>query len=489
MDYNRLNFRIFISGLMILLASGAAYADQWKTTRQFVVTETDSVAREKQPVTAEFTVGETSSEKLLRGVFLFEGAAESGKETVCQVHGIRQVNNGTRFRVTFITSLKKGERKVFTLAFDGSRQRSLEQAQSSDWVRGGGLETVVENEYYRLTTSEITGGAVQDLINKVGSGKTLEAHLGPIDWSPSVAAPVHPDSSSGTFWMGAHYCKWYTPPTYSVESGPIFYEVERKGYLPVQFHSADEIHPVPHLDNKLHVTLTYRFYRDLPYFICERLLSIDEDFPLWLLRHNQWVFRKGLFTHAFYKNHSTDINPELDDDEIGYMSFEGDDRIILDHHTLGSTLPENIPWLAFANINDGDGLADIRLEFNAWNAFDPGRPPVFYHPRTYLPDHQGVNYWFKSISYVYTYRSNAGPGFLVTIPAGSRYYERQANLVYRYVHPGNYTERKLDRWDESWVRVLAKDPRLYFDSRNSIFPVEKYNWLLKHPPAVEYLAD
>jgi len=317
----------------------------------------------------------------------------------------------------------------------------------------------------------------------------LQAHLGPLDWSPSVAAPRHPDSTRGLFWMGAHYCRWFTPPEFTVEAGPIFIQITRSGYLPVQFEKKEDAHPVPHLDNKLQVTLTYRFYRDLPYFICERLLAIDEDFPLWLLRHNQWVFKKGLFTHAFYKNHSPDINRELDDDEIGFMSFEVDEQIIPDHHSLGAVVPENIPWLAFANVHDGDGFADLRLEFRAWNALDPGRAPVFYHPRTYLPNHQGVNYWFKSISYVYTYRGEKGPGFKVIIPAGSRYYERQANLVYRYLHPAEDAIRKYDTWDQSWMGKLALHPNQYHEGRKAIFPVEKYYWLLTHPPRVDIIAE
>ncbi|MBN2290344.1 MAG: hypothetical protein JXQ83_13500 [Candidatus Glassbacteria bacterium] len=487
---NRVELRALVPFLLLLLVSSAPAADtEWKSTRVFTVAEADSMARERQPVTVSTSCAATSEKALEHGVFLFEGVPAAGKEVACQVHDVRQQDSGTAFKVTFLCSLAAGESKTYTLAWDGKKKRSPARAGDEGWVSGSGLQLALENEFYCLTTSAETGGAVQDLVNKLGSGKLLQAHLGPLDWSPSVAAPRHPDSTRGIFWMGAHYCRWFTPPEYKVQAGPVFIQIERSGYLPVQFEKEEEEHQVPHLDQKLHVTLTYRFYRDLPFFISERLLAVDEDFPLLLLRHNQWVFRKGLFTHAFFKNRSPDIDRRLDDDEIGFMTFEVDERIIPDHHSLGAVVPENIPWLAFANIHDGDGFADIRLEFRAWNALDPGLPPVFYHPRTYLPNHQGVNYWFKSISYVYTYRGENGPGFTVVIPAGSRYYERQANLVFRYQHPEDTNVRRHDPWDSSWVGKLALHANLYHEGRKAIFPVEKYHWLLTHPLRVTLPGD
>ena len=114
---------------------------------------------------------------------------------------------------------------------------------------------------------------------------------------------------------------------------------------------------------------------------------------------------------------------------------------------------------------------------------------MFYHPRTYLPNHQGVNYWFKSISYVYTYRGEKGTGFTVLIPAGSRYYERQANLVYRYLHPADKVTRRFDPWSRSWVEKLALHANQYHEGRKAIFPVEKYYWLLTHPLKVEWSRE
>ena len=487
----RIELRSAVSTFLIrlLMPAGSVFAEDWKNVRVFTVTETDSMARENQPVTVSVSCPEGDEKTLKTGVFLFEGEPASRREISCQVHDVRRTGKGAAFKVTFLSRLACGESKTYPLAWDGEKKKTLSEATTADWVTGSDLALTVENDFYRLTTSAETGGAVQDLVNKLGSGKIIQAHLGPLDWSPSVAASRHPDSTRGVLWIGAHYCRWYTPPEFTVEAGPVFIQITRNGYLPVQFDTEEEVHPVPHLDNKLRVTLTYRFYRDLPFFISERLLATDEDFPLWLLRHNQWVFKKGLFTHAFYKNRSPDINLELDDDEIGFMSFEVDEGIIPDHHSLGAVVPENIPWLAFANIHDGDGFADIRLEFRAWNAGDPGRAPVFYHPRTYLPNHQGVNYWFKAISYIYTYRCENGPGFTVVILAGSRYYERQANLVYRYIHPARDAVRKHDPWDRSWVGKLALHANLYHEPRKAIFPVEKYHWLLTHPPRVEWLEE
>lgn len=149
---------------------------------------------------------------------------------------------------------------------------------------------------------------------------------------------------------------------------------------------------------------TYEFFADQPYFIFESTMMMESDVELSLLRNDEMTM-DSLFTHVMYlrKDHG-----------VSHLNLYHKELNNLDNEPI----PDNTPWVAFYNNEIGYGFGSIRLTYD--NNDVKGTPSPTRNPYTKISKATGAGrYWNRVLL-----EEN------LLVPKGSRYYEKNAYLVF-----------------------------------------------------------
>ncbi|MEO9892844.1 hypothetical protein [Aurantibacter sp.] len=148
----------------------------------------------------------------------------------------------------------------------------------------------------------------------------------------------------------------------------------------------------------------YEFYADLPYFLFESTMTVEKEVELNLLRNDEMTM-DSLFTHLTYTKKDGSIESlNLYSDEL--------DKLEVNHVT------DDANWLAFYNLDKGYGFASIRLQYDNTNM--DGETSPIHNPYTKITrSSNNGRYWNRVLS-----------DTIQKFPVGSRYYERNAYLVF-----------------------------------------------------------
>ena len=150
---------------------------------------------------------------------------------------------------------------------------------------------------------------------------------------------------------------------------------------------------------------------------------------IWLtLLRNDEMTMDSLFTNVAYKKKSGEIS----------------DLAFSKRHKILDTNPveNDAPWLCFYNREKGYALGSIRLKYD--NSDKNGLPSPTYQAHTKISDGAGGGkYWNRRLIHEYP----------VFVPAGSRYAEENAYLVFK-IQPGDPL-KDIKYWAECLQNPLS----------------------------------
>lgn len=291
-------------------------------------------------------------------------------------------------------------------------------------ITGSGVLYTVDNSVYRIITEQ-KSGQIDQIDLKFASKPSLRFNSGPVHWNPGFVNIPDDFPSTMYTWLYAHDFK---NPVTEVESGPIFFSIKRSQLIPGQDIVFMEVH--------------YRFYAGLPFFIMESRIEAKKDTRSFIIRNDEMAFKSTDFTHAGWRDKTPQML-EKDDGHIGTTALFHELREAeTSFHTLAMTLPPNIAWISFVNLQKGYAVGSIRLDFCNENVLD-GSPSPLYNSHTVISEHHGNLYWFRGLIY-----SKRRPEhrtrkemeeFAFKIPRGSSYYEKNAYLVYPFDMEKNFS--------------------------------------------------
>jgi len=184
---------------------------------------------------------------------------------------------------------------------------------------------------------------------------------------------------------------------------------------------------------QIRVSCTYQFYAGLPYFIFSSAIEMEDDIELWLLRNDEMTM-DSLFTHVMY------LQP---DGRMGVSKLYDDDDMAA---LAEDPIRDDAIWLCFFNSKLKYGLGSIRLAYDNTNTNGQESPLYEEHTKITASVNNG-RYWNRRLINDHN----------TLIPAGSRYTEKNAYLVFH-----------VDRLDPS------KEMR-------------EYHLQLTHPLQIQYL--
>jgi hypothetical protein len=258
-------------------------------------------------------------------------------------------------------------------------------------VSGEETELIVENDNYRadLTRKEVSegkahfSGQLNELYMKMGFDQLLLRSENRMHWAPNYSKRGEEDYHTIAGWDYPSHNKIYKGP-YSVRT--------------------ERVDVAPHLAEMILVA-TYQFYAKYPFFVFSSSIDLAQDVWLDLLRNDEMTM-DTLFTHIAYQRHDT---------QIFDMPFATRENVL-----KNEPIPADAPWLCFYNAETGYAFGSIRIVYDNRNVF--GNPSPTYKPHTKISNgSEGGKYWNRRLIHEYP----------IFIPAGSRYYEQNAYLLFQ----------------------------------------------------------
>ncbi len=418
---HRIHATPLISAVLALFAATVstsgehtAWNEQWKQRVELDVRETAGFSRTNEPVEVELELTMSGREQDLeaavrREIRVARRAADTQKyeEIPSQAHDIRIMGEGgaaAKARVTFFATVEAGSNASYFVFYDNPA--AAPPAYSTPLrVEGEHVAYTIDNRHYRIITAP-GHGQIDQIDLKFAAEPSLRFKHGALHWNPDfIVAPEDYPETHYT-WYYAHN---FDDPEYEVESGPVFFAVNRRQLIPGQ--------------EVVHMEVNYRFYAGLPYFIMESLIEAKKDTRTFAIRNDELAFGSEDFTHIGWRDRSEEMY-DWDLGSIGAAPVRHAVRV--SNHILGRVLPPNMPWISFIHPRKGYGVGSIRLEWENMNLLS-GEPSPIYQSRTVVSEHGGGLYWFRSLVYSSNRRQER---FLVDIPAGSSYREKNAYMLY-----------------------------------------------------------
>ena len=334
-----------------------------------------------------------------------------------------------RVRVAFFADVAAYESERYVVWFDNPAAKAPDYDSMLD-VSGEGVGFTIDNRDYHIVT-EKTSGQIDQVDLAFATNLSLRFKYGTLHWNPDFIVVPDDFPVTGYTWYYAHH---FDNPECATDSGPVFFSVRRKQLIPGQ--------------DVAYMEVSYRFYDSLPYFIMESYIEARKDTKTFAIRNDELAFGRTDFTHAGWRTKTPDM---MDGHmgEIGSIAIYHETRA--GAHVLGSALPPNMAWISLAHPANGFAVGSIRLEWENVNALT-GEPSPLYNSHTVISEHDEGLYWFRSL--IYSPRSSAGVdtetvrSFLVDVPKGSSYREKNAYLFYRCG-----AENTFSPIDELWMRL------------------------------------
>ncbi len=458
----------------------------WSGYRTLVVSETAGIARDKDPVDVSFSVPLAAP---AAGASLRIAAeAEGGLiEVPAQFYTMGSGNGGNLSgKVVFLCAIPAGGQKAFRLYY-GNPGAGMGSPEGGIFVRPapkgpieGSMHWIIENAFYRIETYP-KNGQIWHIWDKKGTNTMWwykewngpEKGGDPIHWSPNIwiAYPDRAGPAPGVRNVGSpggdkllaepehkvfaqpwdwHYVMGWENPKTEIIQGPLFWQIRRWGPVSPHPEHSDPTYERPAKD-LVWAEVTYRFYRDLPWFFQSSTLTTLADMDVYFVRNNQMVFRDTIFSHLA-------IQPET----AGLMPGDRDETCILplkayfdrapfprEWHSLSNALPSTFGYYTLFNATNGDGYANFPLSER--NSTITGAPP------TLMNHHMSLNEghdWSVYLARTFDYTNHRfDPENATFLPAGQRFMEENAHMVYRY--DGLKSLAELDHWNAVLRHPLA----------------------------------
>lgn len=307
----------------------------------------------------------------------------------------------TTLSFAFLANLKPYEKASYLVFYNNPAAKKL-LFETDLQVQGKGLAKTIENSIYKVILDG-KSGMIKKIYEKE-TGIKMEHGLetnGAIHWNPGVYSPPH---------MWSHCSDWENP-SFSEETGPIFYSFKRKA-------------PLPHLKD-VTAGITYRFYKDSPFIFMESIMEIKKDLFVKALRNGEIVFNKEVFNKAAYKTLKNKINII----DFAHTRMHPEHVVILRPDT---------PWITFFNEEKNVAFSTLFLEFFASSL--NGNEASKQQPYIYI---QHGPWYYLSRAFVYSFGSN-NQSRMLPVRKGSIYYEKSAWIPFsfsgkaRFSHIDNY---------------------------------------------------
>ncbi len=445
MKYLHAFFLFFISAANLTAQQTPVWNPDWKQSLRLAVRETRGLARVNEPVDIELLISQpvrggntaTLAEDMKRELRMarYSPADQKFREIPSQAYDIRPAIPGgkmpDRFRIVFFADAAPYSTETYCLFFDNPNAAAPHYPSPLS-AAGKGVKYTIDNTHYRILTEE-KSGQIDQIDLKFSSKASFRFKYGTLHWNPDfIVLPEEFPQKPYVWWYSHHFID----PPCAVESGPVFFSIERKQIIPGQDTAYMEVY--------------YRFYAGQPYFLMASRIEAKKDCRTFAIRNDELAFGQRDFTHAAWRDKTPDML-ERDMGEIGTSKIWGEDTVREGGHPLGSSLPANMAWVSLFNTKNGDGVASIRLEFENRNILT-GEPSPLYNSHTVISEHDEGFYWFRSL--VYSPRGYAAmtreeiDHFLIPIPKGSSYAEKNAYLLYEF-----NKDRRFADVDSLWLRL------------------------------------
>ncbi|MCB0284663.1 MAG: hypothetical protein KDF60_18920, partial [Calditrichaeota bacterium] len=340
----------------------------------------------------EFSIGEN-----------FIAEREKDKQNIpCQIieKQVFKSQDIAHVRLIFPVSSAADEKSIYVI-----RQAEKELPVKSQLSKSGnGFDLIIENSFYKANLTKSTqseaksheSGQLRELLIKSGMDVLLLRTENRMHWAPNFQN------------MQVEYYKtiagWDNPANYEVSDGPYLVRTIREDRAPEH--------------EEILLSANYSFYDGLPYFRFYSSMTIEQDIVLKLLRNDEMTM-DSLFTHvAYQKNPGTIVD----------LAFN--ER----HQFLESEpISNEAGWLCFYNEQKGYAFGSIRIKYDISN--NQGLPSPTYLPHTKISDGAGGGkYWNRRLIHDHP----------VYVPAGSRYVEENAYIVFK-INP-NKKFNEIEKW-------------------------------------------
>ncbi|MBM1105744.1 hypothetical protein JQC67_06325 [Aurantibacter crassamenti] len=369
-------YKLFV--LAVLFTS----CSKTKNIPAIVISETAGFERQLEYINANVDLGRELSEN----ESLMITNVEDG--SVISTDKVNLIQNDKQFEYTIVfpVAIAANQTKKFSVSIQEKKPSS-----QTNQLKLSEDNLAVENEFYKATFSsedDKRGGQVNGIQLKNFDNQLLKRGHIAMHWAPNFS------KTSSDYYFNLEDLKAGSKNLVKNES----YRVvkERSGVT----DSVPEIK----------IEGRYEFYADLPYFLFESTMTVEQEVELNLLRNDEMTM-DSLYTHLIYAQK---------DGSVAQLNMYSDELNVLEEDHMA----DDTKWLAFYNAEKGYGFGSIRLSYDNTNV--DGKPSPVHNPYTKITrSSNNGRYWNRVLS-----------DTIQTFPIGSKYYEKNAYLVFS-VDPDN----------------------------------------------------
>ncbi len=388
-------------------AAGPWDASQWKQYVTFEVRETAGVARQQEPVEVVIRLP-SRNPRVVRW-------SEPPEEIVSQVLEAQPDGAAYKLRVAFPATVPARSMVRYRIYYDAS----LPAASYSTALKVSGetrVGWVVENGRY---VADASSRAVEGKPEDSGQIRALTLKFADVMLLRSTGPRMHwaPNFQRAGAKSYTGIARWDPVQSVTRRAGPVVAETHRSGY---------------HAEYPgIALSAVYRFFAFVPYFFFRSEMRMTQPLELFLLRNDEMTM-DGFFTHvawpgqlaaASLEGRRGDRQETSGTTPVEAATFEEREKLLEKR-----PIPADAPWICFFHQEKGYGYGSVRLKFDTRNT--AGGPSPLYQPHTKISDGAGGGkYWNRRLIHEHN----------TLVPAGSRYAEENAYVVFR-LRPGGLPE-------------------------------------------------
>jgi len=394
MRYKMKTFSYSVIGLLLMLTL-TAYSQE-RVLAEVEISESAGIDRENEFVEIDFQSSVKAFEKYKDNLIARESI--SGQRTPCQIIYRDKANTDSivAFSVVFPVSVTANSSKRFTI-----QQSSVQEPILSDLkISGSGVDLIIENQYFRadLNRSDDSeakrhaSGQLRQLLIKLGFNQLLFRTENRMHWAPNF------QRTNAEYYQTI--AGWEYPAEYHQYSGPYLVTTVRSDAAPD--------------DPEIHLTASYTFYAGKPYFIFYSLMEMIRNIELKLLRNDEMTM-DSMFTNLAFQRPDGRIEDYRFSQRYPFLEKQ--------------SIENEAPWLCFYHEDKKYGFGTIRLRYDITDRYGNNSPTFL--PHTMISDGaEGGKYWNRRLIHEHP----------LLVPAGSRYLEKNAYLVFTIKGSDPYAE-------------------------------------------------
>ena len=349
----------------------------------FSVTETAGLPRGLEYIELQIPINRSSD--ILSGICIKE--KNQDRSIRGQVlDSLVQPSGGKTYTCLFPISIGANETKEFEVIPGGGTLH--EEQLKTDGIR---QNLKIENSYFIADLTDIKAtpenglgsGQLAGLVLKHFKNQLLQRSHINMHWAPNFQKEGFDYKTFG------HIIE---PDSLVIKKGHYFTSIYKSGFVDGY--------------NEIRVTGEYQFYAGLPYFIFSSEIKMDKDIELMLLRNDEMTM-DSLFTHVMY------LHPDGEMNTIALYEGNNIEKLAED------PIRDDATWVCFYNEALNYGFGSIRLEYDNTNI--QGQASPLYKEHTKIsPSANNGRYWNRRLIHDHS----------TLIPEGSKYYEKNAYLVF-----------------------------------------------------------